>query len=94
MENHGAKMLRPLGLTYKYWQRGTEAPPERTRASGLVAGKCCMADTTAIRMGTPMNAPGMPQRNAQKNTENRTRNGEIDSRAPAIRGSRKLPMTN
>jgi len=31
---------------------------------------------------------GMPQRNAQKKTANRTRNGEIDNALPTKRGSR------
>ena len=39
-------------------------------------------------MGTPINAPEMPQRKLQKNTANSTMNGDIDSVAPAMRGSR------
>src|SRR4029079_8528990 len=48
----------------------------------------------AMVIGTPMNAPGIPQRKLQKNTANSTRNGEIARVAPAIRGSRKLPIVN
>ena len=41
----------------------------------------------AIVAGTPMNAPGMPQRKLQKNTANNTTNGDIASVAPASSGS-------
>ena len=39
-------------------------------------------------MGTPMKAPGIPQRKLQKNTANSTRNGEIARVAPDSNGSK------
>jgi hypothetical protein len=44
--------------------------------------------SNAMTIGTPINAPGIPQRKLQKNTAKRTKNGETDSAAPAILGSR------
>jgi hypothetical protein len=35
-----------------------------------------------------MKAPGSPQRNVQKKTENRTMKGDIDNAFPTNRGSR------
>src|SRR5262245_26249423 len=42
----------------------------------------------AIMIGTPMNAPGTPQRKLHRKTASKTMNGDIDSAAPAMRGSR------
>ena len=44
--------------------------------------------SSAMAIGTPMKVPANPHRPVQKKTENRTRNGEIESAFPAIRGSR------
>jgi hypothetical protein len=41
-----------------------------------------------MTMGTPMNAPGNPQRNVQKKTENKTTIGDIESALPTNLGSR------
>ena len=42
----------------------------------------------AIRIGTPMMAPGRPHMKLQKNTAKITAKGEIASEAPVISGSR------
>src|ERR1700730_4661781 len=49
---------------------------------------CSQIVRNAIVRGTPINAPGMPQRKLQKNTANSTRKGEIARVAPASSGSR------
>ena len=49
---------------------------------------CSQIVKTAIMIGTPMKAPEIPHRNVQKNTANRTTEGEIDRALPETRGSR------
>ncbi len=41
-----------------------------------------------MTIGIPIKAPGKPQRNVQKKTENNTTKGEIDNAFPTSRGSR------
>ena len=53
-----------------------------------VAGNFPQIVSSAMAIGTPMKVPGRPHRPVQKKTENRTRNGEIESALPAIRGYR------
>ena len=50
-------------------------------------GCCAQKVSKAIVIGTPIKAPNRPQKNVQKNTENRTTKGEIESAFPATRGS-------
>ena len=61
--------------------------PDRSSKTHLLASNCPQIVMTAIMIGTPMKAPGIPHRNNQKKTENNTTNGDIDSAAPATRGS-------
>ena len=62
--------------------------PDRSSKTHRLASNCPQIVMTAIMIGTPMKAPGIPHRNNQKKTENNTTNGDIDSAAPATRGSR------
>ena len=58
------------------------------------AGELLASVSAAISAGTPMKAPGMPQRKAPRKTATSTRKGDIASRAPASRGSIVLPDRN
>src|SRR6516164_9274456 len=66
------------------------SPSRPDRSSAIHRVDSCSSQTAskAMTIGTPMKAPETPQRKLQKNTANRTMNGEMDRAAPAIRGSR------
>ena len=53
-----------------------------------VDAECSQRVSMAIVIGTPISAPGIPQRKLQKNTAKTTARGEMASAAPAISGSR------
>lgn len=64
------------------------AESESSTASQRLPAYWAHIVSIAIVAGTPMNAPGIPQRKLQKNTANNTRSGEIARVAPASSGSR------
>ncbi len=82
----GCPVTRRLDAYFRY--RSAPGFPDNKSETHRLLGNCAQIVMTAIMIGTPMNAPGRPHRNNQKNTENSTTNGDIDSAAPATRGSR------
>src|SRR5262249_42251325 len=94
-ENESARRAHAAGR--QWWAARKSAPlptlrvysseSETSAATQRVAAYCPHTVRIAMVIGTPMKAPGMPQRKLQKNTANSTMNGEIARVVPARRGS-------
>src|SRR6185312_9362362 len=82
------QVLRLQGAPGLSHQADFLSPAERSNAIHSVDLCCSQIVKIAIMIGSPIKAPAMPQRKLQKNTTNRTMNGDIDKAAPAIFGSR------